>query len=74
MKQQRVPFCDGCGKVRDELASGEDAPRWVELREFQMVYGFKPEDLVMAHTYCPECEECVKAGTHTSGPPGSATR
>ena len=68
MKQQRVQFCDGCGKVRDDLTSGPDAPRWVALREFQMSYGFKPDDLTLIHTYCPDCKACVDAGAQSSDP------
>lgn len=60
MKQQRVQFCEGCGKVRDEIGSTMDAERWVELRDFQMKHGFKPDDLIKAHTYCPTCKEAIQ--------------
>ena len=67
MKQQRVQFCDGCGKVCDDLATDNKGLRWVELRAFQMTYGFKSDDLSFVHTYCPECHECVQAGTSSAG-------
>ncbi|GKS60074.1 hypothetical protein YTPLAS18_36010 [Nitrospira sp.] len=73
MKKQHVQFCDGCGKVRDDLGAEKQHPRWVELRAFQMTYGFQPDDLLLAHTYCPGCQECVQAGTQSSDP-GRASR
>lgn len=74
MKQQAVQFCDGCGKVRDDIGEGREAPRWVELREFQMTHGFKADDLLLTHTYCPECKECVQAASRKPGPAGSRSR
>ena len=74
MKRQRIQFCDGCGKVHDDIGEGSEAPRWVEMRDFQMNHGFKPEDLLLAHTYCPDCKECVQAATHDRGPVGSTNR
>ncbi len=74
MKQQRVEFCDGCGKVRNDLGAGKDRPRWIELRDYQMAHGFKPEDLLLTHTYCPDCKAYVQSATKKHDPPVGASK
>lgn len=58
MKQQEVTFCDGCGKVFDPPEHEGKDGHWVELRDYETRYGFTWDDLVLSHTFCPDCLTC----------------
>ena len=60
MKQQEVPFCCYCGKVRDELGTEVEESPWTDLRAYMMKYGFKHKDLKLTYTYCPKCLSLYK--------------
>ncbi len=66
MKKQEVPFCDGCGKVRDEIQPETNQNPWGECRAYEMKYGFKWDDLVLTHTLCPECQSVSEAALKKS--------
>lgn len=55
MKQQRVPFCCACGKVKDELDPTAGEGQWVDLHSYRMAHGFQVADLSMTKTYCVDC-------------------
>ncbi len=74
MKQQRVEFCDGCGKVCNDIGTRKRTPHWIELRDYLMSHGFKAEDLLLAHTYCPDCKQCVQSATKKQDPPVGASK
>ena len=55
MKQQLVPFCCACGKVKDELGSKVGQGQWVDLHSYRMTHGFRVADLSLTKTYCADC-------------------
>ena len=60
MKQQAVPFCCACGKVKDEFGPETGQAQWVELRAYRMKHGFRFADLSLCKTYCLECGRLYK--------------
>ena len=63
MKQQAVPFCCACGKVKDEFGPETGQAQWVELRAYRMKHGFRFTDLSLSKTYCLECGHLYKVVT-----------
>ena len=55
MKQQHVPFCCACGKVKDEIGAKAGENQWVDLHSYRMTHGFQVADLGLTKTYCVDC-------------------
>jgi predicted Fe-S protein YdhL (DUF1289 family) len=63
MKQQPVQFCNGCGKILDEIQPASDPTPWVEARSFLIKYGFTWDDLDLQQSFCPGCRKVIEAST-----------
>ena len=59
MNQQPIQFCNGCGKILDEIQPANPPRQWIEARSFLVKYGFMWEDLRLLATFCPECQKVV---------------
>ncbi len=67
MKQQAVPFCCACGKVRDDIHPEPDHDPWMELRSYRVKHGFQSEDLRLVNTYCSDCARMLDKVSHGAG-------
>ncbi len=60
MNQQPVQFCNGCGKILDEIQPVNRQTEWIEARSFLVKYGFRWEDLDLQQNFCPGCQKVVE--------------
>ncbi|NGZ94633.1 MAG: hypothetical protein CV089_00620 [Nitrospira sp. WS110] len=61
MNQQPVEFCNGCGKILDEIQPASPPRQWIEARSFLVKYGFTWDDLRLQQNFCPECRKVATA-------------
>jgi len=59
MNKQHIQFCNGCGKILDEIQPADPPKQWVEARSFLIKYGFTWDDLSLLENFCPECQRVV---------------
>lgn len=64
MNQQPVQFCNGCGKILDEIQPRDPPRQWIEARSFLVKYGFNWDDLDLLHSFCRDCQKVVETTPH----------
>ena len=52
---QLVPVCCVCGLIRDEPGSPPGHMSWVALRSYRKAHELHSTELLLTHTYCPDC-------------------
>jgi hypothetical protein len=50
-----LSVCCVCRLIRDKTGSFPDHERWVTPQAYQKTYDVLSADVLLTHTYCPEC-------------------